>query len=87
MPKLGDSRRVRASAKENELSQRLYGAATPPLEKPFYTALASCVQVQKRRALYDSSVVLLGSSYAAAAAMAGADIETNKGVIFISHFL
>lgn len=63
MPKLGDSRRVRASAKENELSQRLYGAATPPLEKPFYTALASCVQVQKRRALYDSSVVLLGSSY------------------------
>ena len=77
---------MRASAKENELSQRLYGAATPPLEKPFYTALASCVQVQKRRALYDSSVVLLGSSYAAAA-MAGADIETNKGVIFISHFL
>ena len=85
MPKLGDSRRVRASAKENELSQRLYGACHPAARKTVLTALARwCVQVQKRRALYDSSVVLLGSSYAA---MAGADIETNKGVIFISHFL
>ena len=64
MPNLGDSRRVRASAKENELSQRLYGARRPAAaRKTVLTALARwCVQVQKRRALYDSSVVLLGSS-------------------------
>ena len=89
MPNLGDSRRVRASAKENELSQRLYGACHPAAaRKTVLTALGSCVQVQKRRALYDSSVVLLGSSYAAARCYGRSRHRDQQGGHFhISFFM
>ena len=70
MPNLGDSRRVRASTKENT-GQRIAG-------KPeLHTRL---VQVQTGRSMTHLTVTVTSTE-------AGADIETNKGVIFISHFL
>ena len=88
MPKLGDSRRARASAKENELSQRLYGACHPAARKTVLTALARwCVQVQKRRALYDSSVVLLGSSLCCCCYGRSRHRDQQGGHFHISFFM
>ena len=63
MPNLGDSLSS-ARKRKRERAKPTPVRCLPPRRSKnrSYGASARCVQVQKRRALYDSSVVLLGSS-------------------------